>query len=68
MLSRNISNIKGEVSVYVGFKNKSTGKEIYKNFILKGLARNPVGADHNGRLSGDPLAAYWWPTRISWLS
>lgn len=55
--SRNISNIKGEVSVYVGFKNKSTGKEIYKNFILKGLARNPVGADHNGRLSGDPLAA-----------
>ncbi|EIN15086.1 Hypothetical protein, predicted lipoprotein [Mycoplasmopsis agalactiae 14628] len=54
---RNISNIKGEVSVYVGFTNKSTSKEIYKNFTLKNLANNPVGADHNGRLSGDPLAA-----------
>ncbi|MCE6057055.1 Ig-specific serine endopeptidase MIP [Mycoplasmopsis agalactiae] len=55
--SRNISNIKGEVSVYVSFTNKSTSKEIYKNFTLKGLANNSVGADHNGRLSGDSLAA-----------
>ncbi|MCE6056302.1 hypothetical protein J7889_01700 [Mycoplasmopsis agalactiae] len=55
--SRNVSNIKGEVSVYVSFTNKSTSKEIYKNFTLKGLANNPVGADHNGKLSGDPIAA-----------
>ncbi|UUM25807.1 hypothetical protein NQV05_01545 [Mycoplasmopsis agalactiae] len=55
--SRNVSNIKGEVSIYVSFTNKSTNKEIYKNFTLKGLANNPVGADHKGKLSGDPIAA-----------
>ncbi|NES52891.1 hypothetical protein G3565_31395, partial [Escherichia coli] len=43
--SRNVSNIKGEVTVFVTFINKASNKEIFKSIKLTGLASNPVGAD-----------------------
>lgn len=55
--SRNVSNIKGEVTVFVTFINKASNKEIFKSIKLTGLASNPVGADHRGGISGDPNAA-----------
>ncbi|AJM72090.1 Ig-specific serine endopeptidase MIP [Mycoplasma yeatsii] len=55
--STNISNTKGEVTIFIEFLNRKENKSQNKKMLLTGLMRNS-GFDHNNRQETDPTASF----------
>ncbi len=58
-----ISNVKGELSVSINFKNKKTNENIAKTFKVTGLKTNG-GLHHSGLILRDPKDSLWWCWRF----
>lgn len=58
-----ISNIKGEITVFVKFLNRKTNTDEIKEFKLTGLSKNG-GFDHHGRQEIDPTASFGGPKEL----
>ncbi|WHL49575.1 hypothetical protein HYE36_05995 [Mycoplasmopsis bovis] len=58
-----ISNVKGELSVSINFKNKKTNENIAKTFKVTGLKTNG-GLHHSGLILRDPKDRLWWCWRF----